>query len=220
MAGSEQSRDVFRFFDLPLEMREMIYDESLQEREGSLKCRGLDYKASNMPRVNLLLVSKRFKQEYKARVRKAGQILVLQDTYDSIRPDFFGLPYPRTMYTSIIVNIHIHPDDPEAEFGLHEDWMPALMRSLAACPGDVTLQFNIQMCRSDIASGEYQQELEKLVCKLALLSPVCYHVNIYGASRDWARNTGSGLKSDSILSMMWSREKQKLERIPVAVAES
>ncbi|KAF2161884.1 hypothetical protein M409DRAFT_58665 [Zasmidium cellare ATCC 36951] len=212
MAEPRRSRDVFPFFELPLEMRDMIYADSLQDVRGNLKCGGLKYKFSNMPRANLLLVSKQFGQEYKARARKTKKTLLLEDTHDTGNSHALKLPGPTAAYTTITLNISIHPHGPDQDLYYYMGWLLALTSLLPSCTSCTAFRLNIKMSHLDLAN--LQEMVGKLISKASRLCPVSFDAQVSGASRGHYADFRSGLEKDSVPMMKWSREKQALEPIP------
>ncbi|KAK4629162.1 hypothetical protein CLAFUW4_08182 [Fulvia fulva] len=83
---SNTAHTVFPFFDLPLELRDMIYDETLEDRQDQRLCNSVYLKAKGVPRTNILLVSKDVKQEYEQRATKHSHLTVKDlRSYDEVR---------------------------------------------------------------------------------------------------------------------------------------
>ena len=108
-----RDRSIFRFFDLPAELRNDIYDLSLPS-ESSRKC-CLEVNISKMAAKNLLLVSRQFDSEYQARAHPVMTISELGT--EAIKDDFFTLimeklpvlETPCGPQTTFFTNYHYQP---------------------------------------------------------------------------------------------------------------
>lgn len=87
MERNSTDHNTFPFLELPKELRDMIYDEALDDKEDQRLSRDLFLKARSVPRTNLLLASKQVKQEYEERAAKHSQLIIKaienHDTYDN-----------------------------------------------------------------------------------------------------------------------------------------
>ena len=108
MTDIEPTQKVFPFFDLPAELRNMIYDQSLDDREDQeLSCH-LHLKPKIVPRTNLLLVSKQMKQEYEERARKHSQLVIRDpESYNSGIEELPTLPPAASKVATIILELFI-----------------------------------------------------------------------------------------------------------------
>lgn len=78
--GDDHQRHIFPFFDLPQELRDEIYDLSLTRYFACLSC-GFSLEATDIPAIDLLLVSKAFAREYQLRAKKKSEVAIM-DTSD------------------------------------------------------------------------------------------------------------------------------------------
>ncbi|TKA76320.1 hypothetical protein B0A55_04203 [Friedmanniomyces simplex] len=79
MTTTTRSRDIFDFFGLARELREMIYNDPLTDKEiGDLSgdALGIFFTATHIPRTNLLLVSQQFSAEYQAASNELATLIV------------------------------------------------------------------------------------------------------------------------------------------------
>lgn len=211
MADSQRSLYVFPFFDLPLEMREMVYDEAFEEREGRMKCGGLNYTASSMPILELLLVSKQFEHEYRTRSKKK-QSAWLKDNFDVIDCNAFTLPHPAARL-SVTVDISIQPGNWDNEIHHHHSRLQELFTQL---PHHPSRRLIIKVARDELVDS--QKQLEVFVCKLHASTQVSLATRICGAQQDW--ESISGPENDSISLLMWPPSSQKLEPVAGPVSAS
>ena len=80
---SPATKVVFPFFDLPPELRDMIYVEALTEHEYTfgVSPKFIRIVASNVPTANGLSINRRFHDEYKAQAEKRSAITVTDIMY-------------------------------------------------------------------------------------------------------------------------------------------
>lgn len=196
---SDTSRHTFPFLDLPLEMREMIYDETLEVFEGELDCGGLKYQAS---RLGLLLVCKQLESEYSGRAKKK-QTLLLQDIRRNTYAEKFNLPYP-TATTKVTANIRVQRICFQADIYHHRVWLSKLIEQV---PEKVAIEVNIYIAREQLSTK--QTVLAPFVQNMVVAStgPVAAH--IYVAECDIADH--SETTDDFSRVMEWSHELQKFE---------
>lgn len=65
-SGTSDLHNIFPFFELPRELRDMVYDEGLDDHEMTLKC-GMMLRAMAVANTNFLLVNRQFQEEYQQR---------------------------------------------------------------------------------------------------------------------------------------------------------
>lgn len=76
MSESMDEQDLFRFFDLPRELRNMVYDELKQSKQAVALTGMLTAVIEDGPMPNLLTISQRFKSEYEDRLSGTGTLSV------------------------------------------------------------------------------------------------------------------------------------------------
>lgn len=207
MADQQRSRDVFPFFDLPLELREMIYDESFEKRKGRLHGKGLRYEASGMPVSNLLLVSKQVGHEYNVRSEKQ-QRLRLTDDYPASCEDDCKLPGPAA-WTSVTLIISIRSRSWDQIIEYYEGWLPTFF---AAMPHQTPLQLDVKVHSDGFASiPAYRQRIEEFISLINANTDFAFTTCVQGTQR--VSNGDWGLWKAASPLLMWSPESQKLEDI-------
>ncbi|KAK4628946.1 hypothetical protein CLAFUW4_08376 [Fulvia fulva] len=79
--ATNSTKNIFPFFDVPLELKDMIYDETLEDVDTYLEV-GLRVEAKNVPPTNALLISKKFKEELETRAKKHSHLFI-KDKWES-----------------------------------------------------------------------------------------------------------------------------------------
>lgn len=144
------TRHIFPFFDLPRELRDMVYDESPVDKAITLDS-GLQVVGHNMALAEQLTISRQFKKEYEERAGKLAT-LHLNDTGDLIvRPaNAIGFPVPITAFRSVQLDFIAENDylNDEASITLYvnRNWV----ERLALCLSDTQpLSLRINVSRSE-----------------------------------------------------------------------
>jgi hypothetical protein len=178
-AGPEQPASYFDFFGLPLELRDMIYDQpQLFETQTMLPSRkGYPFRmAANKPDSSLLLVSKQFSSEYKRRCEGRVELSVA----DYIDHFAMGTPYGVVTMplTKEISSMRMHVGDwwmlPSPYFpGLNDslkkfkDW---LSHWIAQMPKLQTVTVSLYPYENLIRLPEYRDMLITKLCDLISLN--------------------------------------------------
>jgi hypothetical protein len=177
-AEPEQPASYFDFFGLPLELREMIYDQpQLFETQTMLPSRvGYPFRmAANKPDSSLLLVSKQFSSEYKRRCEGRVELSVA----DYIDHFAMGTPYGVVTMplTKEISSMHMHVGD----WWLPSPFFPGLTDSLktfkdwlshwiAQMPKLQTVTVSLYPYENLIRLPEYRDMLITKLCDLISLN--------------------------------------------------
>lgn len=209
MADAERSRNTFTFFDLSLEMREAIYDESFDDdEEGILPC-GLSYKASCRPSLSLLLVSKQVKQEYEDRAYKKTTLVITDNQcWTSARQMPFAMPSPAIKCQAVYANLGVACAE-----DLHQHlWRLANFVAKAASLKAVSIRLNVDyhpegdegLGRSDVQDvlNEKTLTMEQVLKELKV-----YDVHL-SQSKVWWDFEDAGY-----VSLKWSEETGKVAEV-------
>lgn len=204
---TERARSIFPFFRLPLELREQIYDESLQKYGGKVRKRGsLRYSGANMACMNLLLVSKQLKQEYECRTEKSRSLLVY-DSFECRISAYVSVPKILSSSLRVTISILVSPDDvAKQELDMHRRWIEQCLWRMRK-----VLVIRIKIKVYSNALPELQKGLEDFVRQVYKASPVRLVPYVLGAECDLDHQTG--MKRNFTPLMMWSNEKDKLEEV-------
>lgn len=196
--AADARRHIFPFFDLPLEMREMIYDESLEDEAVKLLC-GFELDLANVPATNMLLVSKDFRREYLLRADKRSQMTIADVT--SWMPGVTQFPSPATRVHSIRLQLVFvcHEDDQD-----HLEWLSEL---IPRCEKLRVLDARIHYDPHILSFAKARDLISKDWIVLQSLTTLkVYEREIDGVS-DW------DFKSEEGLCLEWSSVTGKLEEV-------
>ncbi|EMC94949.1 hypothetical protein BAUCODRAFT_519967 [Baudoinia panamericana UAMH 10762] len=132
---------IFRFFDLPREMRDQIYDESLTFKQKYQSQHGIRLRGRRVVNPALLLVSKQFHQEYVERAdRKTTLVIVDRNVYHGELLEVSKLPKQLTCATKLEIHLALACNG-EAdhitngcrvlkELRMHRKWIVDLVRKM------------------------------------------------------------------------------------------
>ncbi|KAK5134389.1 hypothetical protein LTR08_006569 [Meristemomyces frigidus] len=99
MADTKRDGDVFDFFGLAREMRDLIYQElpAPKRQLDDESYKGLTVFAENFPAANLLLINQQFKQEYLDSLEKLTRIVV-EDHLTNVDEEHWPVPRVSTRF--------------------------------------------------------------------------------------------------------------------------
>ncbi|KAK4498889.1 hypothetical protein PRZ48_009399 [Zasmidium cellare] len=129
MMQDDPERYIFRFFDLPRELRDLAYDELLISHVFiELECR-LEVDACEVVRPNLMTISRQFAREYKERSEKK-QVTTVSDRPPVVLHGLTArlMPLPNLLRNTKKLSIYVFgaPDVLE----LHKNWILATVTAL------------------------------------------------------------------------------------------
>ncbi|SMQ50942.1 unnamed protein product [Zymoseptoria tritici ST99CH_1A5] len=103
-ASNDQNRDIFEFFELPRELRDLIYGYAVDEKS-ALQFADTEFqlRCCDAPCVNFLLVCRQVKLEYMETSNKFGPTLEIFDLLQAVADpsDIKSLPEPMLLTTSL-----------------------------------------------------------------------------------------------------------------------
>ncbi|KAK5108867.1 hypothetical protein LTR62_007757 [Meristemomyces frigidus] len=158
----------FRFFDLPRELRDQIYTESLVYKRKYLSQHGARLRGRQVAHPNILLISKQFKTEYLERAEEHTTLVIVD------RPEFHGekITLPREISYARHVELHlaIACDAPDhfvnqcrvtKEVRMHHNWLSHLcsqMRHLKTLRIDLVIDPHqyIAACEQNLLELQYK----------------------------------------------------------------
>lgn len=206
--AADDQRNIFRFFDLPRELRNFIYRESLVTKAVPLG-EGFQGSASNLCQTHLLVVNKQFKHEYTSEGARASTILTASDHgYDSSKP--IDIPKAAREITAVQLNFAITEDVLE-ECLLHLETTKSVLARMSECR--LRLRFDMMYA----VPSEAATMLEELNQAWWLNFKGLADLVVYRASGTNMATTGPFsifrfLEGRQLL-MRWSAESKKVERI-------
>ncbi|KAK4498888.1 hypothetical protein PRZ48_009398 [Zasmidium cellare] len=199
-------KDIFPFFRLPLELREAIYDETLEDRDEQLDYdKTLKYQACSTPLVNLLRVSKRVKQEYEARARKKMSFRI-DDMFGETSTGPCLLPEAAVKIPLAVASIVVFHRRYGKEFDMHRKWLLELIKQFKTLE---CLRLTIKVARDSLQ--ENKARVEGFLRWLSATLTAAFVAEVHGAEYDF--NDETEMKKEFFPMMRWSYEKGKLEDI-------
>jgi hypothetical protein len=174
-AEPEQPAGYFDFFGLPLELREMIYDQAqLFETQTVVSNCGIypTHIAADRPCSSLLLVSKQFGSEYKRRCEGRAGLSVADDIY-SFTSDGQDVELPpMAAEEASFMHMHVgswhlrsHSDGNKDTLEMFKDWLQDWTTQM---PKLETVTINLYLYEMAIQDPEDQEEVIEKLCGLIL----------------------------------------------------
>ncbi|TKA76310.1 hypothetical protein B0A55_04198 [Friedmanniomyces simplex] len=211
---TEPPQITFNFFDLPRELRDLIYDFSLTFKRKIRSQHGARLRGRNVAESSLLLVNKQFRREYFERAEHHTCLVIVD------RPEFHGdllkLPPAISYARSLELYLAIACDSPDhftdqcrviKEARMHRKWIADLcqkMRQLQSLSIKLIIDphQHIQACESKLL--ELQHKLTNFEELKAL---GVYHCDYAG------KETGWSFASKRTVVMEWSAEDGELHAV-------
>ncbi|KJX99453.1 hypothetical protein TI39_contig357g00015 [Zymoseptoria brevis] len=139
-ASNDHSRDIFEFFELPRELRDLIYGYAVDDKSCGSLC---EYKSdsgtfelrySKVARVDLLVVCRQFNVEYFEAVDKLDTLLEVFDLLGDIpSAEQIILPSPTSLRISslaLCITSDLDMTQGSSEIGTHKLWVDSILRLL------------------------------------------------------------------------------------------
>ncbi|KAF2764785.1 hypothetical protein EJ03DRAFT_16056 [Teratosphaeria nubilosa] len=201
-AARKAKTGVFRFFDLPRELRDQIYYDSLIFKRKFESQHGSRLRARRMADVNLLVISHRFREEYLERAERHTCVVVTdRGIYHG---EFLKLPNPLKYATRLEIFVAAccespalhgnsrHPCSVVREIRMHRKWIENLcsqMRNLSSLKIEIMLDPHKRVSGCEDALLREQHRLTGLDERVApLRSLEVYHSSHYVSEGVWSFN--------------------------------
>ncbi|GIZ43431.1 hypothetical protein CKM354_000665900 [Cercospora kikuchii] len=152
-AGASKPRDVFAFFDLPRELRDMIYEAAVEDRSQPGSKTQPTLRAKRVPLPQLLQVSRRFSDEYREHIGGSSS-LHLSDHVDFQLANVgssIGIPTAARKIRTLHIRLaSFDGEELSEELELHEKWAALALQTL---PDLQELTFRLDVCTTEDATG-------------------------------------------------------------------
>lgn len=216
-ADCETHKDgIFNFFALPRELRDKIYEESLQFKKKFEPQHGVRLRARRIVAVELLLVNRQFHNEYLERAEKKTCLIIVDR--DHYHGETLELPIPIKYARKLELHLALACDEPDhgmercrmlPELRMHRKWIVKLseqMKYLDAITIKVLIDAHacVKECEEKLLKEQY-----RLTNLESLASLEVYHCDYYVGKTSSAWNFGKPRK----LVMKWSAESGDLQRV-------
>ena len=149
---SDRDRKIFPFFELPRELRDFIYEQSLQSKDQRLRC-GICLKAKDTSPTNVPLVSKQVKRELEECAHRRSHLTIADRLGFDEHTGIITLPpAAKKIWT---LSVEACPEDPK-EMGLSLRWIrhvTAQMFSLISLSVKVVAEIEVETTVEEWVEG-------------------------------------------------------------------